>query len=120
MSVSLASEKLMDGEDGHLHLNNATWREVLNIAHDYGWEPAGTEPGQWIDPETGELIEDLSPSPDEWNGSYAANNAQWVTDADAANIADALERALQGDEELNIDLLRKFITFCRAGAFSIW
>jgi hypothetical protein len=120
MSVSLASEKLMDGEGGHLHLNNATWREVLNIAHDYGWEPAGTEPGEWIDPETGELDEQLYLDPETWDGNYVSNCAQWVTDADAADIADALERALQGDEELNIDLLREFITFCRAGAFSIW
>jgi hypothetical protein len=112
----------LKGDGGYFRFNNATWREVLTLAYDYGWKPAGTEPGRWIDAETGELIEQMSPNPETWESmDYFSNSFQWVTDEDGANIADALESACneKGDEEFNIDLLREFISFCRAGAFYI-
>jgi len=107
------------------------------LAYDHGWKPAGTEPGRWTAPETGELIageliageliEQLSPDPETWEPmNYFSNDFQWVTDEDASNIADALEDALDAkpdDKELgggSTDYLRKFITFCRAGAFFIY
>ncbi len=31
----------------------------------------------------------------DWDGYYFSNDCQWVTDEDAANIAQALERALE-------------------------
>ena len=72
------------------------------------------------------MIEQLSPNSDEWDGNYVTNDFQWVTDEDAVNFADALERAcaatLEGEEELGsgfIGYLREFITFCRAGGFTI-
>ena len=111
---------------GYFRLSGATWREVLTLAYDHGWKPAGTEPGRWIDPETGELDEQMSPDPETWESmDYFSNGFQWVTDEDAVNIADALERAciatLEGDEELRsgfIGYLREFITFCRAALLS--
>lgn len=116
----------LSGKGGSFRFNNATWREVLKLAYYYGWKPAGTEAGQWIDPETGELIEQMSPDPETWESmDYFSNSFQWVTDEDAANIADALERALEAeprDEEFGsgfTDYLREFITFCRAGTFCI-
>ena len=32
---------------------------------------------------------------EDWDGYYFSNDCQWVTDEDAANIAQALERALE-------------------------
>ena len=101
--------------------SNVAWSSVLELAYKYGWKPAGTEPGAWVDPETGELDGQLSPDPDKWSGTYFSNDCQWVTEGDAAGIADALEHALKdttfGDKELQ--KLSHFIAFCREGAFFI-
>jgi len=82
---------------------------MLELAYGYGWELAGTEPGRWVDTSTGELDEQLSPDPDEWHGSYFGNDAQWVTDEDAARIADALEQAL--DDIPDFDTGEKWMTY---------
>jgi hypothetical protein len=117
----------LSGKGGYFRFNQVTWIEVLTLAYDHGWKPAGTEPSRWRDAETGELCAQMSPDPETWESmDYFSNAFQWVTDEDAANIADALERAcvakLEGDEELGsgfIGYLREFITFCRAGGFTI-
>ena len=112
----------LSGAGGYQRFSNASWRDVLELAHLYGWKPAGTEPGQWCDPETGELDEQLSGDPDEWCGTYFGNDYQWVTAEDAANMADALERARGGMPDLGGEAKRKisgFVAFCRAGAFFI-
>jgi hypothetical protein len=72
----------------HAKWTNQAWRRFLSLAFQYGWEPAGTE--------APDLPEDLQTSVDvkEWAGGYFSNDYQWVTDQDAANLADALERAL--------------------------
>jgi hypothetical protein len=75
----------------------------LELAYDYGWKPAGTVPGEWIIPETGEVDKRLSPDPDEWDGNYVTNDFQWVTDKDAAHIADALEKALDDIPDFDTD-----------------
>jgi|SRR5215217_1584142 hypothetical protein len=110
----------ISGKGGDVHFNWQTWRALLTLAYDYGWKPAGTEPGRWVDPETGELDEQMSPNPDEWDGSYFTNGFQWVTDEDAAHIADALEQALDdilgGEGKQRVS---DFIAYCRAGVFSI-
>ncbi len=72
----------------------STWASMLQLAYLYGWEPLGTEPHQWIDPETGELDE-RSQDPDKWDRNYTSNDFQWVTEEDAARIAQALENALE-------------------------
>jgi hypothetical protein len=116
---------------GTERFSNASWREILMLAYEYGWKPAGTEAGAWIDPETGELNKQLSPDPDEWDGDYFSNSFQWVTEEDAASIADALERALKDKAERDTDSspeyfsgegkqkIRAFIAFCRVGEFFI-
>jgi len=106
----------------HQHLNWASYRALLELAHEYGWQPTGTEPGQWCDPETGELDSQLSPDPDEWDGTYVSNDYQWVTKEDAANIAEALERALEDKQGFGNEAkhwIRDFIAFCRGGDFYI-
>ena len=95
------------GAGGAEWFSVTSWRKVLELAHEYGWKPAGTEPCRWYDAETGELDEQMSPDPDEWDGTYFSNDLQYVTDEDAANIADALERAL--DDIPDFDTAEKWV-----------
>jgi hypothetical protein len=53
------------GKGGYFSVNNATWRDVLPLANDHGWKSAGTEPGRWIDPKTGDVDEQLPFDPEE-------------------------------------------------------
>ena len=99
----------LNGAGGYYRFSNTSWCKVLELAYEYGWQPAGTEPGQWIDSSTGELDEQMSPNPDEWDGSYFGNCFQWVTDEDAAHIADALEPAL--DDIPDIDTGEKWVEY---------
>ena len=81
------------GAGGTERISHESWCKVLELAYQYGWKPQGTEPPQWCDAD-GEPCKQLYWDPDEWNGSYFTNDHQWVARQDAANIADALERAL--------------------------
>lgn len=175
----------LSGAGGHFRFNNWGWESVLELATMYGWEPAGTElegyrvlPAelserwhQWARDNAARAEQGMEPIPDPipadawvfeprdppWKGIYDSNDGQWVTDEDAARLADALERALPdisdfGKEEGSLppiaslenqlspedgysgsddDLLERFagkewkeylgefITFCRAGGFTI-
>jgi hypothetical protein len=85
---------------GYLHLDIVTWRMVLTLAINHGWKPAGTElPDIAFFSKDGTVDEEKSEAYrqayEDWNATnYYTNDFQWVTDEDAANIADALERAL--------------------------
>jgi hypothetical protein len=90
----------LSGSGGDFHHSIATWRMVLTLAKDHGWEPAGTEPPEFtffredgtVDEEETEAFRKRY---EDWEApNYYTNDFQWVTDEDAANIADALERAL--------------------------
>ena len=50
----------LDGKGGYFRFSNVSWRKVLELAYEYGWKPAGTDPGQWVVASTGEQ---LSPRP---------------------------------------------------------
>jgi hypothetical protein len=97
----------LSGKDGDFHFNNTTWRMVLTLAIDHGWKPAGTEPPEpTFFREDGTVDEEMTEAYrqayEDWNAAnYYTNDFQLVTDEDAANIADALERALSHvpDEE---------------------
>jgi hypothetical protein len=93
----------LNGAGGYLHFSNTSWCKMLELAYGYGWKLAGTEPGQWVDPSTGELDEQMYLNPDEWDGSYFGNCFQRVTHEDAAHIADALEQALDDIPDLDTD-----------------
>ena len=73
MGMDLRSES---GQE--FHFNICGWRNVLKMALDTGWEPAGTS----IGPET------------EWCGTYFTNEGQLVTADDAKSIAVALTKAV--------------------------
>jgi hypothetical protein len=89
----------LTGAGGEISFNIFAWAKVLDLAQQYGWEPAGTEaPDFEVKDEDGnvdhELSEQLSCRAEDWDGNYSTNDFQSVTEHDAANIADALERAL--------------------------
>jgi|SRR5215204_2593331 len=92
----------LSGAGGYERFSYPSWRKILELAYEYGWKPQGTEPGQRYD-ENGELIKQLSPDPDEWNGGYFSSDYQWATDEDAANIADALQQALDDIPDFDTD-----------------
>ena len=61
------------------------WEKLMDLAHIYGWVPAGTsEPPAWD--EEGEAAE--------WSGRYDVYLGEWVDEADANALADALHNAL--------------------------
>src|SRR6185437_12885003 len=56
------------------------WWHLLNLAREYNWSPRGTESS--------------ASSDDGWDGNYFTNAGQRVTEEDAAELANALERLL--------------------------
>jgi hypothetical protein len=119
MGMSLESES-----GSYQYFDVATWVSLLKAARAFGWKPAGTE----------------APNNErEWNGSYASNDGQCVTAADASALADALSLALldpeidvdDEDQPLSFDSLPRFpllpgrsairalVSFCREGYFWI-
>lgn len=67
---------------------NNSWYAILELAQEFGWEPAGTVPSKLMLNVHGEE------AAKRWTGSYTHNEYQIITDEDACNMADALERAL--------------------------
>lgn len=116
-----------------LHLENGEWRNYLKVARRYGWNPMGTEPNldylnrRARNPD-GELDNEvLKEMIEGWNGSYLTRERQFVTYADALNIAFALEEAMR-DRGLEAEhashashssSVEDFIAFCKLGRFSI-
>jgi hypothetical protein len=80
----------LEGPGGAFWFPVHGWSAVLTLARDFGgWEPQGTKSPEWEDPETGEHH-----VASDWDGNYWCNDYQQVTEEDARNLADALERAL--------------------------
>jgi hypothetical protein len=84
---------------GDFWFNIFSWGQVLELAQQYGWEPAGTEmqPTEVLDADGNidhELTDQFMAIREDWDGNYVTNDWQHVSDDDAAHIADALERAL--------------------------
>ncbi len=79
------------GKQGHMPFNNLGWSKMLELAERHGWQPKGTQPP---DMEGTQIVTNGS-SDDDWDGNYYTNDWQGVSPEDAANIAAALERALE-------------------------
>lgn len=105
---------------GGLSINWKGWHAVLTIAHEFGWQPEGTEqPDGW----SGEV----------WDGDYFSNDLQYVTDSDARSMATALEKAIGAlktgapvEEEqravlegVDVRLLVNFTNYAWGGGFTI-
>jgi hypothetical protein len=90
--------------------NVAGWGWFLDCAKNNGWEPAGTlSPHQW------------KKSNGDWNGTYGTNDGQMVTKADALELGNALQRALN-KREVPIHLrswVQDAIKFFHGGHFEI-
>jgi hypothetical protein len=116
--------------------NWAAWRFLRNTAREFGWEPMGTvmnleDP---LAPWEGEDLTDLEKQRIKngvkkmskgWEGTYCSNEDQIVTDPDAANLLQALTRAINNrgflssiDEE-SLDVIKEFMEFLKNGAFRI-
>ena len=88
------------GKGGYFRFSHRAWGTVLKLAWEHGWEPAGTKPPEWAAyAPDGVTVDEVATRAERqrhanWDGIYCSNNHQVVSDEDAANIADALERAL--------------------------
>ena len=106
------------------HAENMEWRNILRIARRYGWQPMGTEPNMdYLNqrarhPDGGYDEDVLNNIIGSWRGSYLTKERQYVTYADALNIAFALEEAVR-DNNTEEEKIRDFISFCKTGRFSI-
>ena len=136
MPVKLNSQK---NPSKVLILTDATWFGLLDLAEEYGWNPFGPVlPGQWhaLEPDLGGY------DPGDLASGYAmpeedAHSPRLVTLDDALNLADALEKALQHYEPLNVPAsfylfapktedelpglgaISEMLEICRLGAFWI-
>jgi len=80
---------LYRGND-EFYCNGVVWGYLLRLAHQYGWEPQGTEGPDWGD--------EWAPFGD-WDGGYVTNDHQIVKAEDAQNMAAALKKALAAGQE---------------------
>ena len=118
------------GPHGRHFFTDAEWKVLLQMARDYGWVPAGTEPPEGQD--------ELS-----WDRTYITPRGQRVNADDAARFAGAIERAMKdipnGDQAVTapshvasttVDalsyyrgsrraLLERLVTSARKGKFQI-
>jgi hypothetical protein len=90
----------LSGKGGYFRFSHRAWGAVLELAREHGWEPAGTKPPEiTVYAPDGVTVDEVATRAARqryanWDGVYVANNRQVICDADAANIVDALERAL--------------------------
>ena len=95
------------GKQGYIDFNITAWGMLFDLACEHGWEPAGTVRCVWVDKKTGTPFQvggfrpaDVADEDGkwvenrEWRGTYFSNDGQEITDADALNLAAAVERAL--------------------------
>tara|TARA_B100001245_G_C22583504_1_gene289947 strand:+ start:108 stop:566 length:459 start_codon:yes stop_codon:yes gene_type:complete len=66
--------------------------KALKLAEAYGWQPQGTTNSPVVVDGLGMVA---GADPKDWNGGYTSNDCQIVSEVDAANMAEALERALE-------------------------
>jgi hypothetical protein len=103
----------LSGKGGYFRFSQERWRAVLELAWEHGWEPAGTKPPEFtVYGPDGVTVDEVATRAErqrytDWGGGYFTNDHQVVSGKDAANIADALERALDDvpDEGDGDDLL---------------
>lgn len=110
------SIELLRGEEGHLRFGGfetTIYRELLLLAHKYGWNPAGTEPPLFAGADSIQR-----PDPD-WDGNYVTNDFQSVNQEDAISLAAGLERGGTQKDGHTECLRMELIAFCRQGGFCI-
>ncbi|WP_286716414.1 hypothetical protein [Thalassolituus sp. UBA2009] len=79
---------LKNSEGLEFDISNIGWAFYLNIAIEYGWKEKGTLPPEgWQG---------------QWNGAYDMSEGQLVSEADAKNMASALETYLEDPNKINV------------------
>jgi hypothetical protein len=116
--------------------NWTAWRFLLDTARKFGWEPLGTvinleDPLSSL---KGEDLNDLEKQRIKkgvekrgkgWDGIYTSNEEQIVITPDAANLLQALTRAINNPDFLasinkdSLDVINDFMEFLKNGAFRI-
>jgi hypothetical protein len=110
--------------------NWSAWRFLRKTARDFGWEPMGTIIELSDIPENKKVpinlndyrIEKIA---EKWDGAYASNDDQIVTAPDAANLLQALTRAVNDKNfwnsiaEESLEVVLEFMDFLKNGAFRI-
>lgn len=82
VGISAMSFELRNEKGDSFRFSNSGWGFYLNLAEEYGWTAAGTLPPENM----GQLTV--------WPKTYDSNDGQWVSARDAAELARALQRAL--------------------------
>ena len=78
------------GECGDFSVPERAWLLLLSLAQWYGWRPSGTLPPD----EDYVPLEEWQTDVPEWDGRYFPDYCQRITEQDAEQLAQALERAL--------------------------
>src|SRR3712207_9235910 len=82
----------LSGEGGYFRFSIHGWCAALELAHEHGWEPAGTEPPEFtVYAPDGVTVDEVRTRAERqryanWDGGYFTNEYQVVSDEDAANI----------------------------------
>lgn len=97
----------VEDDERYFRFNIFNWSKALEMAEENDWQPLGR--------------------------NYYTNDGQIVSAEDAKNLADAVEKGIgnlgqspqyagssASDLEYHQQHLRKFVDFCRAGAFRIY
>lgn len=116
---------ISNGNGEVLRFPSAYWAKLLELAYEYGWQPAGTELGGL------ESVDDtadddpfhhaaLAEQNGGWNGTYTSNDGQLITAEDANAIAEALERALNDSPDNRRLCNEELVDYFRAGALRIF
>lgn len=114
----------LKGPAGQILFDNYSWRQILALATDYGWVPAGTGPPGGFRQR-------------EWIGIYFSNDGQLIHAQDGRRIAAALGRFLKASARVKLpgrrgwraayffsqegrQRLEEFIAFSRQGSFRVY
>jgi hypothetical protein len=119
---------LKDNQD--IWFNWSAWKFLRETARDFGWQPMGTVVNlQNITENKTNLISlkeyKLEKMVEDWNGGYASNDDQIVTAPDAADLLQALTRAVNNRAfwnsiaEESQEVIMEFMEFLKNGAFRI-
>jgi hypothetical protein len=69
--------RLTSHDDGtHFDFSTVEWHKLIELAQEYGWQPAGTQ------------LDEAN-----WSGTYLSNDGQTVTQTDALALGNALDAA---------------------------
>ena len=116
--------------------NWTAWKFLRDTAKEFGWKPIGTvvsledpisslEKEDFTDLEKQRMKKKFKKQSNNWDGIYSSNEDQIVTAPDAANLLQALTRAVNNRKFLvsingdSLDVIKDFMELLKNGAFRI-